>query len=137
MPEVIRGAETADDLQKDDRLEIMAHDFIEQQPLKGADFYLRRWILHDLSDKYAVQILRILILALKKGSSLLISGSSLVQPGTVSPYKNRSARNSDIAVKSLQNAKNTNKNGIRGLQTTWYTRTDGAPATRKARKLQT
>jgi hypothetical protein len=30
-----------------DRVRFMAHDFFTEQPVKGAEVYLLRWILHD------------------------------------------------------------------------------------------
>ncbi|KAI9729773.1 MAG: hypothetical protein M1818_008387 [Claussenomyces sp. TS43310] len=105
LPDVIRGAKIPSDLKRDERLTFMAHDFFKPQPVQGADVYLFRWILHDWSDKYAVDILRNLIPALKKGSRVLISELCVPPPGTVSPFKDRSARNFDIAMKEIQNAK--------------------------------
>jgi sterigmatocystin 8-O-methyltransferase len=34
-----------------DRIEWMPHDFTEKQPVKGADVYLFRFILHDHPDR--------------------------------------------------------------------------------------
>lgn len=33
------------------RIEFMPHDFFNEQPVKGADVYLLRFILHDHSDR--------------------------------------------------------------------------------------
>ncbi|KAI8941843.1 hypothetical protein NX059_003042 [Plenodomus lindquistii] len=44
----------------------MTHDFLKPQPVRGADIYLLRWVLHDWSDKYCIMILQNLIPALKK-----------------------------------------------------------------------
>ena len=54
------------------RVRFMAHDFFKPQPLKGADIYFFRWILHNWSDKYCLMILRSLVPALKKGAKVLL-----------------------------------------------------------------
>ncbi|KAL9023044.1 MAG: hypothetical protein Q9180_008420, partial [Flavoplaca navasiana] len=51
-----------------ERIDFQAHDFFHEQPVKGADVFLLRLVLHDWSDKYAVRIIRALIPALKPGS---------------------------------------------------------------------
>lgn len=55
-----------------DRVEFVAHDFFTQQPIKHADVYFFRFILHNWSDKYAEQILERLIPAMKNGSMVVI-----------------------------------------------------------------
>jgi SAM-dependent methyltransferase len=91
LPEVIQGTEVPEDL-NNRRVQFMEHDFFEEQPVKGADVYFLRWILHDWSDKYAVKILRNLIPALRTGSRILVSELCLPSPCVLSPYKERSAR---------------------------------------------
>ena len=91
-PEVIAKAKIPTDLQDEGRLEFMAHDFFTQQPVKGADIYLLRWILHDWSDRYAIKILRSLVPALKQGARVLILDLCLLPPCTLSAYKERPAR---------------------------------------------
>ena len=54
------------------RVEFMPHDFFTEQPIKGADVYFMRWILHNWSDKYCLQILRNLVPALKKGARVVL-----------------------------------------------------------------
>ena len=54
------------------RVEFVAHDFFEEQEVKGASVYFFRWILHNWSDKYCLDILRALVGALKTGSRVLI-----------------------------------------------------------------
>lgn len=55
-----------------ERIDFMPHDFFTEQPVKGADVYFMRWILHNWSDKYCLQILRNLAPALKKGSRVVL-----------------------------------------------------------------
>jgi hypothetical protein len=86
-------------------IEYMPHDFFTPQPVKGADIYFLRWILHDWTDKYALQILQNLIPALKKGARIIINEFVLPEPGLLSPYQEQAARNLDFAVKLMVNAK--------------------------------
>ena len=59
-----------EDLQK--RVTFQGHDFMTPQPVKGADVYFFRFILHNWSDKYCKQILENLVPALKDGSRIVI-----------------------------------------------------------------
>jgi ubiquinone/menaquinone biosynthesis C-methylase UbiE len=54
------------------RVTFQAHDFFKPQPVKHADVYFFRFILHNWADKYAVRILRNLIAAMKAGSRVVI-----------------------------------------------------------------
>ena len=72
-----------------ERVTFMAHDFWEEQPVKGADVYYFRWIFHDWSDTYSVKILRNLIPALKKGSKVLINDICIPPPGVLSLQQER------------------------------------------------
>ena len=74
------------------RVNFMAHDFFNEQPILDADVYLLRWILHDFSDKYAVRILRGLKPALKDGAKIIIMEHVLPEPGSVSTYQERGLR---------------------------------------------
>lgn len=66
-----------------DRVEFMPHDFFAEQPVKGADVYLFRWIFHNWSDEYCIKILRSLTPALKKGAMIVINDNVLPEPGTM------------------------------------------------------
>lgn len=59
----------------------MAYNFMEPQPVVGADVYFFRWIFHNWSDKYCVKILKNLIPALKEGSKIVVSDAVLPVPG--------------------------------------------------------
>ncbi|KAI1092442.1 S-adenosyl-L-methionine-dependent methyltransferase [Rostrohypoxylon terebratum] len=54
-------------------LQFQEHDFFTPQPLRGADAYFLRHILHDWPRAEAVLILRALLPALKPGARVLIS----------------------------------------------------------------
>ena len=55
------------------RIQFHAHDFFQEQPIKGADVYLLRLVLHDWSDKYARMIIRALIPALRPGAKIVVN----------------------------------------------------------------
>ena len=55
------------------RIRFQAHDFFQEQPVKGADVYLLRLVLHDWSDKYSQMIIKALIPALKPGAKVVIN----------------------------------------------------------------
>lgn len=74
-----------------ERITFMVHDFFEEQPII-ADVYLLRWILHDWSDRYAIKILRALILALKNGAKVVLNEFVLPPPGVASAFLSRSMR---------------------------------------------
>ncbi|KAJ4288909.1 hypothetical protein N0V90_011250 [Kalmusia sp. IMI 367209] len=105
LPEVVKDVDIPEDLREGERLKLVAHDFFQKQPVKDADIYLLRWILHDWSDKYAVKILQNLVPALKQGARVVVNELNLPPPVGLSPYKQRSARGFDLAMKALQNAK--------------------------------
>lgn len=76
-----------------DRVRFMTHDFLlEDQPVKGADVYFFRWILHNWSDKYCVKILRGLIPALKPGAKIILNDNVLPQPGVLSRWQENRLR---------------------------------------------
>ena len=75
-----------------DRVTFMAYDFFKEQPVKNADVYFYRWIFHNWSDKYCIQICRALIPALKPGALLLIQEILIPEPGTISRYEERKLR---------------------------------------------
>jgi O-methyltransferase domain len=55
-----------------ERVTFMPHDFFTEQPVKGADVYFFRFILHNWSDGYCTKILKNLLPALKDGSKVVI-----------------------------------------------------------------
>ena len=56
-----------------DRIAFQEHDFFQEQPVKGADVYLLRLVLHDWSDKYARMIIKALVPALHTGARVLVN----------------------------------------------------------------
>lgn len=55
------------------RISFQGHDIFDPQPVRGADVYLLRLVLHDWSDKYAVMIIRALIPALEPGARVVVN----------------------------------------------------------------
>ena len=79
-------------LELEGRVQCMAHDFFKEQPIKDADIYFFRWILHNWSGELSTRILRCLISALKPGARILIQDSVVPEYGTSSFYKERNYR---------------------------------------------
>ncbi|KAF2738874.1 S-adenosyl-L-methionine-dependent methyltransferase [Polyplosphaeria fusca] len=105
LPAVVKVGETnvPDDVK--DRVQFMAHDFFTEQPIKGADVYLMRWILHDWSDEYASKIVKALVPALKKGARLLVHEYVVPEPGKGSAASQLSFRWMDVMIRGLCNGK--------------------------------
>ena len=54
-----------------ERVSFMEHDFFVEQPIKGAEVYFFRWIMHDWSDENALRILRSLVPAMRDGCRII------------------------------------------------------------------
>ena len=91
-PEVVAEGSSKVPAELTDRITFMAHDFFSEQPIKGADVYFLRWILHDWSDKYCIKILRCLIPALKVGARIIVSEFNVPPPGVVPRIQERRVR---------------------------------------------
>ncbi|KAH7018391.1 O-methyltransferase-domain-containing protein [Microdochium trichocladiopsis] len=87
------------------RVSYMPHDFFTEQPVKNADVYFFRWILHNWSDARCVRILRNLIPALKQGAKVIINDNILPQPGVLSRWQENRLRSMDLTMFELQNAR--------------------------------
>jgi trans-aconitate methyltransferase len=88
LPEVVAVAKAEAGL----NVKFMAHDFFNEQPVKDADVYMFRWILHNWPDKYCVKILRALISALKKGARVLVMDMVVPPPGVLGNEADRKLR---------------------------------------------
>lgn len=87
------------------RIEAQEHDFFTPQPIKGADVYLLRMILHDWKDPEAVSILKQLVDAAKPESRILIMDMVLPTPGSASRTLEATLRQKDLAMLHAFNAK--------------------------------
>jgi len=74
------------------RISFQAHDFFQEQPVKGADVYLLRLVLHDWSDKYARLIIEALIPALKPGAKIVVNDRLIPGRGEAHYLAEREAR---------------------------------------------
>lgn len=87
-----------------DRISLTTHDFFQPQP-ETEDVYLFRHIFHAFSDKYAVNILRALIPALRPGARIIVNDIVLPAPGTVSRVEEKSIRTMDVLMKTVCNSR--------------------------------
>lgn len=72
LPGVVEEGRAKLRTEHQNRVSFMAHDFFKEQPVKHADIYFFRWILHDWSDKYCIRILRQLVPAMKEGAKVIV-----------------------------------------------------------------
>ncbi|KAM5346560.1 hypothetical protein ACJ41O_009565 [Fusarium nematophilum] len=86
------------------RITLQAHDFFTEQPVKGADVYYFRWIIHNYSTPYAIKILRGLIPALKPGARIVINDHCLRDAGAENPWDEKIMRSMDVVMLALLNA---------------------------------
>lgn len=99
-----------------DRVAFQAHDFFTPQPVRGADVYLFRWILHNHSDKYSVAMLRALIPALKKGARVVVNDHVLKGGfGEERLWDEKIIRTMDLVMLTLLNAKERDEAAFRAL----------------------
>ncbi|KAI0972042.1 S-adenosyl-L-methionine-dependent methyltransferase [Xylaria arbuscula] len=101
---VISAAEKEAPTNLTDRVKFMTHDFFTEQPVIGADVYFFRWIFHNWSDKYSIDILRKHIPALKKGAKIVINDNILPQPGVLSRWQEDRLRSMDLTMTEIQNS---------------------------------
>ncbi|KAJ5089581.1 hypothetical protein N7532_008265 [Penicillium argentinense] len=66
LPEVLEQARS---MSLHESIEIMEHDFITEQPVKGARAYYMHSVLHDWTDENCVKILKNIVPAMKCGHS--------------------------------------------------------------------
>ncbi|KAI7788544.1 O-methyltransferase [Diaporthe eres] len=84
LPEIVSKAQEQVGVEREvaSRVSFVPHDFFSAQPVKNAEVYFLRMILHNYSDKYAVKILHHLMPAMKKGpgGSKLLIADQVMQP---------------------------------------------------------
>ncbi|KAI0838265.1 S-adenosyl-L-methionine-dependent methyltransferase [Hypoxylon sp. FL0890] len=97
------------------RIRFQAHDFFQAQPVHGADVYFFRWIMHNYSTPYAVQILKNLIPALKPGARIIINDHCLSETGVENPWDERLMRSMDLVMMTLLNAQEREEGDFRKL----------------------
>ncbi|KAK4235625.1 sterigmatocystin 8-O-methyltransferase [Achaetomium macrosporum] len=89
------------------RVTFKAHDFMQPQPVRGADVYLLRMILHDWPDDASIHILRHLVAAMaeRPGARLIIMDTVLPAPGSVPLSVERIVRIRDLTMMQAFNSK--------------------------------
>ncbi|KAM0563080.1 hypothetical protein ACHAPJ_001926 [Fusarium lateritium] len=108
LPEPISNArsrvpELSEDVKS--RIEIIEYDFFTPQPVKHADVYLLRTILHDWPDADAVKILQGVVESMSSSSRLLIMDMVLPKPGSGSKTFEATLRQKDLTMIQAFNAK--------------------------------
>ena len=91
LPGVIQGT-LASPRQNGDSIILQEHDFFTEQPVRGADVYFLRMILHDWPDEAATKILRQLVPALKPGARILINDHCVPPADSMSLLQKRVVR---------------------------------------------
>lgn len=74
------------------RVSYMAHDMFSEQPVKGADAYYFRKVIHDWPKAECVKILRSLLPAMKPGARVLVSDYVLPPPGELTKIQDKLLR---------------------------------------------
>jgi 6-hydroxytryprostatin B O-methyltransferase len=87
------------------RIDFQAHDFFEPQPVRDADVYFLRMIIHDWPDSEAAVILRNTVQAMKPGARLVIMDTTLPAPGSVPATLERLLRLRDLTMMQAFNSK--------------------------------
>ncbi|KAF4990515.1 hypothetical protein FGRMN_8415 [Fusarium graminum] len=98
-----RVSELSEDVRS--RIEILEYDFFTPQPVKHADVYLLRTILHDWPNSDAIKILQGVVKAMGPSSRLLIMDMVLPKPGTGSRTFEATLRQKDLTMIQTFNAK--------------------------------
>ncbi|KAF5021128.1 hypothetical protein F66182_6828 [Fusarium sp. NRRL 66182] len=98
-----RLTELTDDVKG--RIQILEYDFFTTQPIKNAQVYLLRTILHDWPDIDAVKILQGVVEAMGPSSRLLIMDMVLPKPGSGPKTFEATLRQKDLTMIQAFNAK--------------------------------
>ncbi|KND88663.1 6-hydroxytryprostatin B O-methyltransferase [Tolypocladium ophioglossoides CBS 100239] len=97
-----------------ERVRLTTHDFFQEQPVVACA-YLFRHIFHAFTDKYAVQILKALVPAMRPGSRVIINDILLIAPGLVSRVEEKSLRVLDVLMKTVCNSRDREINDWKSL----------------------
>ncbi|KAI0145381.1 O-methyltransferase-like protein [Xylariaceae sp. FL1272] len=95
--DVVAGGPSHVPVELKGRIQFQNYNFLEEdQPVKDADVYYMRAILHNWPDPYCVKILKHILPALGKGSHILIQDWVLGEPWTLPPYTEKYFRSWDL-----------------------------------------
>ncbi|KAI1212023.1 putative O-methyltransferase [Annulohypoxylon truncatum] len=100
---VVRDAERQRPEEVANRVRYMVHDFFTEQPVKGADVYFFRAVLHNWSDTYATKILQALIPALKPGAKIILNEPVVPEPDKIPAGNAARVRANDLVMLELFN----------------------------------
>ncbi|KAF2172651.1 hypothetical protein M409DRAFT_62405 [Zasmidium cellare ATCC 36951] len=124
LPESVSTARTAFeadhrlDASVKGRISFMDHDFFGPQPVKDADVYLLRMIIHDWPDKDAKNILSNIQASLKPGAKVVIMDTILPQPRTIPAMQEQQLRIRDLTMMQVFNAKERELDDWKALAST-------------------
>jgi 6-hydroxytryprostatin B O-methyltransferase len=100
------------------RITFQGHDFMNPQPVQGANVYLLRMILHDWADADATSILKNIVAAMDSTKSrILIMDTVLPKPGSVPVSVERIMRARDLTMMQAFNIHERDELDGRGLIT--------------------
>ena len=108
LPQPIKNARTrVASLSEDvrNRVKIIEHDFFTPQPVRDADVYLLRTIIHDWPDADALKILRGIVEVMSPSSQLVVMDMVLPKPGSGSKTFEAALRQKDLTMIQTFNAK--------------------------------
>lgn len=91
MGKMIENAEARLTPEVEGRVRFMEHDLFALQTV-SADVLFFRWVFHNWSDKYCIDILRAQIPALRPGVQILIQDGCMPEPGTVPLWREKYLR---------------------------------------------
>ncbi|KAI5362127.1 Putative O-methyltransferase domain, S-adenosyl-L-methionine-dependent methyltransferase [Septoria linicola] len=83
------------------RVSWQAHDFFQPNPIKGADVYFMRWILHDWPDHSSAEILRNIAVSMGEKSRIVIADMVVPDPGVDNAVMEELYRRIDIIMMSM------------------------------------
>ena len=86
------------------RISFEGHSFFDPQPVKDADIYVLRMILHDWPHDEAMTILRNIHDAMQPSARLVIMDTALPEPGTSSLSQEAQLRVRDLTMRETFNA---------------------------------
>ncbi|GAB0133496.1 Alpha-1,3-mannosyltransferase cmt1 [Epichloe bromicola] len=117
LPKTVASAPKpiCDDPSVAERVQLEAHDFFKEQPVKGADVYFFRWIIHNYSTPYAVKLLKNLVPAMKPGARVVINDHCLREPGSENPWDEKLMRGMDMVMLTLLNAQEREEDEFKEL----------------------
>ncbi|KAF2734829.1 putative O-methyltransferase [Polyplosphaeria fusca] len=105
MQEVVKDAHNKIPDGLKEKIRLVAHDMFTEQPIKNADVFLLRYVLHDWPDKYCVKVIEGLAPALKQGAKVVIQDHLLPEPGSLSLLQEMMIRSMDNIMLSLFNSR--------------------------------